>query len=221
MRNVLILFAVLAFIIACSKNEFNPLKPKHGQKAELYVDHYRDVNDQRVFLWPEGGPSPLSLSEFDERELGYVYKVKAKVVVSEHEIADGPNSWFELVEAISKEKYAGEANFEIGLIGGSLFGSYLAFRKENGQLVYGGNLVLNPANEEVKLQLEAYIQENERMYAEMIAAREGDKELVNQKYGEYQEYLRKLSSQDLKAVVSHDPENWGKGYLVHSLKSKK
>lgn len=67
----------------------------------------------RVFLWPEGGPSPLSLREFDERQPGDVYKVRAKVVVSEHEIADGPNSWFELVEVISKEKYEGNESFEM------------------------------------------------------------------------------------------------------------
>lgn len=214
MRNLLILFMALSFV-ACKKDDFDPLKPKHGQKAELFLDHYRDVNNQMVFLWPEGGPSPLPLREFDERQPGYVYKVRAKVVVSEHEIADGPNSWFELVEVISKEKYAGEESFEIGLIAGDLFGSYLSLRQEDGQLVYG-KLLLNPVNEEVKLQLEAYVQENERMYEEMIDAKEEDKQLAYQRYDEYQEYLRGLA---LKAVVSHDPENWGKGYLVHSLKS--
>lgn len=214
MRNVLILFAVLTFITACSKNEFNPLKPKHGQKAELFLDHYRDVNDQRVFLWPEGGRSPLSLREFDERESGYVYKVKAKVVVSEYEIADDSNSWFELVDVISKEKYTGEETFEIGLVGGTFFGSYLSIKEEEGQLLYG-NLVLNPINEEVKQQLKGYIQKNEQIYAEMIEAKEEDKKTASQKYDEYQTYLRKLA---LKAIVSHDPENWGKGYLVHGLK---
>lgn len=208
MRNLLILFIALSFV-ACKKDEFNPLKPKHGQKAELFLDHYRDVNDQRVFLWPEGGPSPLSLREFNEREPGYIYKVKAKVVVSKHEIADGPNSWFELVEVISKEKYENDETFEIGLIAGTLFGSYLSIKEEEGRLLYGG-LVLNPIDEEVKQQLKAYIQQNEQIRTEVTETKN------QEKYSEYQDYLRKLI---LKAVVSHDPENWGKGYLVHSLRS--
>jgi hypothetical protein len=214
MRNVLILFAVLAFIAACSKDEFNPLKPKDGQKAELFVDHYRDVNNQRVFLWPENSPSPLSLREFDERELGYVYKVRAKVVVSKHEIADGPNSWFELVDVISKEKYEAEETFEIGLVGGDFFGSYLSIAEDKGQLLYG-DLLLNPIDEVIKKQLKEFIQQNAQIYREIMEAKEEDKQLANQKYAEYQEYLRKLT---LKAIVSHDPENFGKGFLVHSLK---
>lgn len=215
MRNVFILFIVLAVITACTKDEFNPLKPKNRQKAELFVDHYRDVNNQRVFLWPEGSPSPLSLREFGARELGYVYKVKAKVVVSEHEIADGPNSWFELMEVISKEKYEGEETFEIGLVSGDFFGSYLSIAEDKGQILYG-DLLLNPIDEVIKKQLKEYIQQNEQVYRKMMEAKEEDKQNAYQQYDEYQTYLRKLA---LKAIVSHDPENYGKGYFVHSLRS--
>lgn len=210
MRNVFILFLVLSFV-ACSKDEFNPLKPKNGQNVELFLDHYWDVNDQRAFLLPQKQPSSMSLRdlrEVDEREPGYTYKVKAKVVVSKDEIQDGPNSWFELVEIVSKEKYTDDEPFEIGLIGHDLFGSYLSVKEEEGQILYG-NLLLNPTNVEVKQQLEAYIRQNEQLRDEFIESKDENK------YREYQEYLRKLA---LRAVVTHDSENLGKGYIVHSIK---
>ena len=208
MRNLLILFIALVIITACSKDEFNPLNPKDGQKVELFLDHYRDVNDLRTFLLPEKTPASLSLREFDEREPGYTYKVAAKVVVPKVPMQDGPDRWFELIEVLNKERYVGDESFEIGLIGHDLFGNYLAIRKVDGQLKYG-KLVLYPINEEVKLKLEGYVQDIELLREELIESKDEGK------YREYKEYMRKLV---LKAVVSHDPENLGKGYLVHSLR---
>lgn len=204
MRKLFIIFITIS-LAACSKDEFNPSKPKNGQKAELFIDHYSDVRDRRVFLLPDRTPSPLSLGGFEGREPGYTYKVKAKVYISPQVVMDdGVNSWFEYVEVISKEKYTGTESFEIGLVypWGFESGGGLAVSKEGERFKYGGGGNLRAANEAIKQQLESFISREKEI------GNTGD-------YREYREYLRKLA---LRAVVSHDPENWGKGYLVHEIK---
>ena len=206
MRNLLFLLIVFSFA-ACSKDEFNPSSPKNGQKADLFVDHYSDVRNQMIFLLPQKNASTLSLGGFQERELGYTYKVKAKVYVSPQPVMDdGANSWFEFVEVISKERYSGTDVFEIGLVYGMGFGGSggnLAIKKEGDRYTYGAGGELRPVNAAVKNQLEEYLAK--------------EKAITNsQEFFEYQQYLGKLA---LKAVVSHDPENYGKGYVVHEIKS--
>jgi hypothetical protein len=206
MRKIAFLAIVLAFA-GCSKDDFNPSRPKNGQKADLFVDHYRDVRNQMIFLLPQKNPSTLSLGGFQERELGYTYKVKAKVYVSPQPVMDdGANSWFEFVEVISKERYSGSDVFEIGLVYGMGFGGSggnLAVKKEGDRYTYGAGGELRPINAAVKEQLDEYLAK--------------EKAISNsQNYIEYQQYLSKLA---LKAIVSHDPENYGKGYVLHEIKS--
>ena len=195
-------------LVSCSKDEFNPSDPRNGQKVELFVDHYNDVRNQMVFLLPGGEPSPLPLGGFEERKLGYTYKVKAKVRKSSQPVMDdGVNSWFEYTNLINKERYAGTESFEIGLVYPLGFGSggSLAVRKEGEQLEYGGSGNLRPVNLEVKRQLEDLLSREKEINS-------------SEEYSEYREYMSKLA---LRAVVSHDPENWGSGYLVHEIKFNK
>lgn len=207
MRNVFILFIVLAVITACCKDEFNPLKPKNGQKAELFLDHYVDVKDERVLLWRQKESSRMGLAGFGERELGYTYRVKAKVYVSEQLVMDdGVNSWFEFDRLISKEKYTNEDSFEISLVNpiGFYSGGDLAIKKEGDQFSYGDyGYSLRFVNEEDKVKIDG------------ILLRGGERVESAEDYLVFQEYMRKM---DLKAVVTHDPNNYGKGYLVHALK---
>lgn len=204
MRKLIILFIAIS-LAACSKDEFNPSNPRSGQKADLFLDHYSDVRDRRVFLLPDRSPSPLSLGGFEERQPGYTYKVRAQVYKSPQVVMDdGVNSWFEYVEVISKEKYTGTEPFEIGLVypWGFESGGGLAVSKEGELFKYGGGGNLRPANAAIAQQLESFIVR--------------EKDIVNSEdYREYREYLRTLA---LRAVVSHDPENWGNGYLVHEIK---
>lgn len=208
MRNVFILFIVLAFITACSKDEFDPLKPRNGQKAELFLDHYVDVKDERVLLLPQMKSSYMSLAGFGERELGYTYKVKAKVYVSSQLVMDdGVNSWFEFLGVVSKDKYTSDEPFEIGLVYpiGFYSGGNLAVKKEGDLFKYGDSgYDLRFVNEENKNFIEAMVG--------------GGGIETFENYQEYQEYLREMA---LQAVVTHDPENYGKGYLVHSLEFNK
>lgn len=206
--NKFILLLIFISFVACSKDEFNPSNPKEGQKAELFVDHYSDVRNQMVFLLPDKGPSPLSLRGFEERELGYSYKVKAKVYKSPQPVMDdGVNSWFEHIEVIKKERYTGTETFEIGLVYplGFESGGGLAVRKEGDHFEYGGGGNLRPANTEVKQQLEEFILKQQQIG-------------TSEEYKEYRAYMSKL---DLRAVVVHDPENWGKGYLVREIRYKR
>lgn len=203
MKHIYLLFAVL-ILAACSKDKFDPSNPKNGQKVELLLDHYMDARDQRVLLLPQKESSHMSISGFEERELGYTYKVKAKVYVSPVVVMDdGANSWFEFLEVISKEKYTGDQPFEINLVHSIGFhsGGNLAVKNEAGQFKYG-KYDLRFVNAQDKQHLdELLLREKEVKSAEQFKA--------------HQEYLRKMA---LKALVTHDPQNWGKGYLVHSLK---
>src|SRR5687768_3409905 len=116
MKHIYLLFAIL-ILAACSKDRFDPSNPKNGQKVELLLDHYIDARDQRVLLLPRKESSHMSVSGFEERELGYTYKVKAKVYVSPEVVMDdGASSWFEFLEVISKEKYTVDQPFEINLV---------------------------------------------------------------------------------------------------------
>lgn len=207
MRSLTLLFPIIFFIIGCSKVEFNPSKPKNGQKAELFVDHYSDVRNQMIFVLPQREPSPLSLVGFNERELGYTYKVKAKVYISPQPIMDdGSNSWLEYTQVISKEKHTDTQPFEIGLVFPRGFGSGggLAVKIAGNQYLYGAGGKLRPDNVRVKQQLDDLIIKGE----EVKNANE---------FAEFQEYLSRMA---FRAVVTHDPENYGNGYLVHEIKSE-
>ncbi len=205
MRNVFFLFIALALITACSKDEFNPLKPKTGQKAELFLDHYVDVKDQRVLLLPHKESSYMSLNGFGERQLGYTYKVRAKVYVSpQHAMDDGVNSWFEFLGVLSKDKFTSDETFEIALVYpiGFYSGGSLAVNKDGNLFKYGDfgyNL--------------RFVNREDMDFIEAMLGEGGIETFGN--YQAYQGYLQKIA---LKAVVTHDPENYGKGYLVHSLK---
>lgn len=203
MKHIYLLFAVL-ILAACSKDKFDPSNPKNGQKVELVLDHYIDARDQRVLLLPQKESSHMSISGFEERELGYTYKVKAKVYVSPQVVMDdGANSWFEFLEVISKEKYTGDQPFEINLVHSIGFGSggNLAIKKEDDQFKYG------------RYDLR-FINEKDKQHLDDLLLREKGIENAEQ-FKAHQEYLGKMA---LKAVVTHDPQNWGKGYLVRTLK---
>ena len=205
MKKLLFFIMVLSFA-ACSKDDFDAGNPKNGQKAELYVDHYSDVRNQMIFLYPQKDPSPLGLRGFEEREFGYTYKVKAKAYVSSEVVMDdGTNSWFNYDGMISKERYTSQDRFEIGLVyhigfGGS--GGNLAIKQEDDKFLYGAGGTLRPANAAIRQQL-----------ADLLL-----REKAIGTAQEYQDYQLLLNTLALKAVVTHDPENYGKGYLVHEIK---
>jgi hypothetical protein len=116
---------------------------------------------------------------------------------------DGVNSWFEFDRLISKEKYTSEEPFEISLVNPTGFysGGDLAIKKEDDQFSYGGY------DYSIRFINEEDIQKIDELLQQRVASAE--------EYEGHREYLQKLA---LKAAVTHDPENYGQGYLVHGLK---
>lgn len=118
MKHLYLFLAITLVFIACSKDEFDPLKPENGQVVELFLDHYNTVSVSRVFLTTDRKtPLYTYVDKFPERELGYTYVIKAKVVVAPKDLMDAPSYWFDYIETIRQEKYEGQDTFTLPLFG--------------------------------------------------------------------------------------------------------
>lgn len=90
MKHLCLLFAVL-FFATCSKDErYSPWNLKNGQEVEVQVSHRYGAMDDQLMLLPQGQPAQMSLYSFADREPGYNYQVKARMVVPKVPPADGP-----------------------------------------------------------------------------------------------------------------------------------
>ncbi|RNL50302.1 hypothetical protein [Pedobacter jejuensis] len=188
MRYLPLLFLIATFF-GCSKQSEN------GKVVELYVDHYAQAGKQMIYTLPEKSPIDTYLEGFNDRELGFTYKVRAQIYKPEVAPQDGPDRWYVFVKVISKEIYTGTVPFEISLKTSSIFATTLAIRIQN-QVFYYGDYILRPENDMVKKQLE-----------EVIALR--SKLATDSKYA---------ATVLISATVQHDPNNRSNGYLVKSVK---
>ena len=182
---------ILLLSFGCSKESVNP---KDGQIVELFVDHYEEANSQRVSLLPGKELITTYLQGFDERELGYTYKVRAKAYYPKEPPQDGPSNWFIFEKVLSKEIYNSTEPFVISLKSNGLFGSSIAFAFRNQVFEYG-NYTLKPENDVVKKQLEDVL-------------------LLRSRFESDYQYALKVI---INAVVIHDPNNRSKGYIVKSV----
>jgi len=203
MKYLSLLFFVL-FLTACSKDElYGPFKLKNGQEVELLVDHrYASVNESLLIL-PQNEPAGMSLRGFDSRKPGYTYRVKARLNVNPNPPQDGPDRWFNLTSVISEEKYQGNEPFDILLIQSYVPGGpVITLRKTNDKYEYiQDKLELSYASQAVKDQLE-------EIWQNSLEIRK-DWEL------NHKASLPKWKS--IKATVTHDPNNFGKAYLVQRI----
>ena len=90
MKYIYLLFSLFVFS-ACSKEEgYGSFNLKDGQEVELLISHrYGAVGDIPLLL-PKNESPQLPISGFDEREPGYTYRVKAKMVAYKgHQMMDG------------------------------------------------------------------------------------------------------------------------------------
>ncbi|MFC4213192.1 hypothetical protein ACFOWA_18510 [Pedobacter lithocola] len=188
MRYLPLIF-LIAILFGCSKQSEN------GKIVELYVDHYEQAGKQMIYSLPEKSPITTYLEGFNERELGYTYKVKAQIYKPEVAPQDGPDRWYVFMKVISKEIFSSTEPFEISLKTSSLFATPLAIRLQN-QIFYYGNYILTPENDAVRKQLE-----------EVIALK--NKLDTDAKYA---------ATVLINATVVHDPNNRRNGYLVKSVK---
>jgi hypothetical protein len=203
MKHLSLLFIAFA-LAACSKEEvYGPWKLKNGQEVELLVDHrYGSIGDQLLLL-PEKEPAQLSLFGFTDREPGYNYLVKARMVVEKEPPQDGSAYHLEFMKVISKEKYKGNEPFEIRLIQSYIPGGpTIILGKQDGSYYFvPDKIALTYSGEEVKEQLEE-IWQNANYLRENW-----------QKPGIQEE----LKWRSITATVTHDTENFGKAYRVQHI----
>lgn len=202
MKYLSLLFFVL-FFSACSKEElYGPLQLKNGQEVELLVDHRYAAINETLLILPKNVPAEMSLSGFSERKPGYTYRVKARLFVDKNPPQDAADRRFDFLKVISEEKYQGNEPFDIALIKSFVPGGpVITMQKKDDQYQYiQDKLQLTYASQTVKDQLE-------EIWQNALEMREKNK---NQ-----QPASPKWKS--IKATVTHDPNNFGKAYLVQRI----
>jgi hypothetical protein len=202
MKRIFLVIAIL-FILACSKDDLvGPSKLKNGQEVEVFVGHQYAAINEPLLLIPSNKPAEMSLYNFNDREPGYNYRVKAKVVKPAEPLQDAPSYWLEFVKVLSKEKSTTNEPFEIALIQSYLPGGpIIMLRKKDATYYYNDKLTLTYANMEVKKQLDEIAEFNDALT----------------KSWEESKTIPAMKWQAIKATVTHDPQNFGKSYLVSRI----
>lgn len=201
MKNLYLLFFVL-FLFACSKEKlYGPFNLKNGQEVELLVDHrYASLNETLLIL-PQNKQADASLRGFADRKPGYIYRVKARFAIIENPPADGSDRWFDFLRIVSESKYQGTEAFDMTLVGSFIpGGTAILLRKKGDKYYIGENLELTYTTPAVKAQLEEIWQN----FLEVQKSWE-DKKPIQPKW------------RFVKATVTHDPNNFGKAYLVQRV----
>lgn len=192
MKHFLLFLPFVLLFAACSKDEFDPSKPKAGQVVELFVDHYRTGSDSRLFLNTDRKNSLATyVDKFDQREIGYTYVIKAKVVVAPSNLMDAPSYWFEYVRTVETEKYKGQDTFALPLFG-FLAPSEVFFLRKDTDKYYYRNYLLSPADATVQADLAEALEKGPGM-------------------------LTAAGPRSITLYVKHDPDNYGKGYVVYRV----
>src|SRR5690625_71923 len=203
----LYLFFAFFMLTSCSKEDLGPMGLKHGQEVEVTVDHRYGAIDERHWLLPNKEPLEYNIHGFDEREAGYIYKVKATVHLdrSDPPIQDGTSHWLNFTEIISKEKYEGNEPFDLSLVWSVIPGpNRVWLMKEEGKYMYilrdGSRMQLTYADEKVGGKLEEIWEFNKEIFRyDSSPSEKGSK------------------WQSIRATVTHDPDNFGKAYLVSHI----
>jgi hypothetical protein len=203
MKYLSLLFFVL-FVSACSKEKlYGPFKLKNGQEVELLVDHRYASTNESLLILPQNKPVEITLQGFNDRKPGYKYRVKARFNVDANPPQDGSDRWFNLTSIISGEKYQGNEPFDITLIKSYIPGGpVISLRKSNGKYQYiQDKLELSYTTQAVKDQLE-------EVWQNALEIRDN---------WEKNHHLSYPKWKSIKATVTHDPDNFGKAYLVQYI----
>ena len=193
MKHLFLLLTITLLFAACSKDKFDPSKPKDGQVVDLFVDHYISGSDARIFLNSNRNERlGTAVEDFTTRELGYTYVIKAKVVAPAQPPIDGPSYWFSYVETIRKDKYEGQDTITLPIYGA--VGPYPAVfvRKETDKYLYTGG-ELAPFNDAVKANLDSAIAKARVLLMQSPPAKPG------------------------ALYVKHNPDNYAKSYIVYRV----
>lgn len=202
MKYIYLLMAV-TFLSACSKEELiGPSKLKNGQEVEVSVSDRYGTTDDPVLLLPSNKPAEMSLLGFMEREPGYHYRVKAKVIKPAEPPQDGSAYWLEFIQVLGKERTNTNAPFELALMQSFVPGGpIIRLRKEADKYYFDDKLMLSYANEEVRQQLEEIWTFNKSL----LESWQDTKTVPPMKW------------KAIKARVTHDPQLFGKAYLISEI----
>jgi hypothetical protein len=196
---ILLLIAVTLF--SCKKEAtYGPLNLKNGQEIELLVDH-RYYADQDVLLTASTKESAqASLIGFDNREPGYTYKIKARFHYEANPPMDGSSYWYEFVKVINKEQYKGSEPFSVQLIVSYVPGGPMIRlnKANNDYYLIPEKIQFTYANTEVEEQLA-------EIWANALEMRDNSQTVHQPKW------------QTVKATVTHDPQHFGKAYLIQKI----
>ncbi|HEY0608142.1 MAG TPA: hypothetical protein VGD35_00770 [Chitinophaga sp.] len=193
MKHLYLLLSITLLFAACSKDKFDPSKPRHGQVVELFVDHYMSGSDSRVFLNANRNEHlSTGVEKFSSRELGFTYVIKAKTVVPKEPPMDGHSYWFEYIETIRKEKYEGQDTIVLPIYGGiGPFPAAFVYKSADEYRYTGGQLA--PFDNTVKANLDTAIARARVLLSGPTPAKPG------------------------ALYVKHNPDNYGKGYVVYRV----
>jgi len=96
MRNILLLFAGLSLAGCAKEKTHGPWNLKEGQEVEVQVSHRFGAVDDNLTLLPQNKTTGGSIHDFTEREPGFNYRVKARMVAPDVPPQDGPSYWLDL-----------------------------------------------------------------------------------------------------------------------------
>lgn len=202
MKYFQLLFAVF-FLTACSKEDLiGPSKLQPGQEVEVAVsDRYGAIEDPLLLL-PSNKPAEMSLAGFMNREPGYNYRVKAKLVKPAEPPQDGAAYWLEFIEVLRKEKNATNVPFDLAVIQSFVPGGpIIRLTKAGDKYYFDDKVTFTYANNEVRYQLEEIWLHKKALYESW----QSTKTMPSMKW------------KAIKATVSHDPQHFGKSYLVSKI----
>jgi hypothetical protein len=193
MKHFYLLLTIMLLFAACEKDEFDPSKPKNGEVAELYVDHYISGSDDRIFLNANRNEHlSAGVKNFTGRQLGYTYVIRTRVVVPAQPLQDGPSYWFEYVQTLHEEKYQGQDTLTLPIYGAVGPFPAVFVRKDTDQYFYSG-AQLAPVNDAVKANLDTAIAKAQVLLTQSTPAKPG------------------------ALYVKHNPDNYGKSYIVYRV----
>lgn len=200
MKKLLFLFLMFAFI-SCKKSErYGPLNLKNGEEVELLVSHRYGADNDLLLKLPGNVDAGASLSGFDEREPGYSYRVKARFNRDEVPLQDGPEYYFVFEKILSKEQYKGNESFPVQLITSYVPGGPVIRLSKTGTDYYmiPGKLQLTYANSTIQNELEEIWLNVQEIRANVLNG-------------------QRPKWKAIKATVVHDPQKFGKAYLVQQI----
>ncbi|WP_025146692.1 hypothetical protein [Pedobacter jeongneungensis] len=200
MKKLIVLFLAISFF-SCKKEEvYGPFNLKNGQEVELLVDHRYGSDKDLLLKLPEKELAGASITGFDQREIGYTYHVKAKFHHDDNPPQDASSYSFIFTKIVSKEQYKGTESFDIQLITSYVPGGPVIRLSKTGNDYYfiPDKLQLTYANSTVQSQLE-------EIYQNALEVR------ANWQKGQLPKWKA------IKATVTHDPQKFGKAYLLQQI----